>query len=161
MITEAPILIAYDGSETARHAIAEAASLFPSRPAIVITVWEPGLAYASAAPTPTFGDGATIGPPIDFEAGREIEAASQEHAQRVAQAGADLARAAGLQAEPEAIADATATGEAIAGRAAELGAAAVVVGSRGLSGLRARLEGSTSTTVLKHSPCPVLVVHEA
>jgi nucleotide-binding universal stress UspA family protein len=160
MITEAPILIAYDGSETARHAIGEAAALFPARPAIVITVWEPGLAYASAPTTPALGDGMTIGS-IDFEAGREIEAASQDHAQQVARAGAELARVKGLQAEPEAVADATAAGEAIAGRAGELGAAAIVVGSRGLSGLRARLEGSTSAAVLKHAPCPVLVVHDA
>jgi nucleotide-binding universal stress UspA family protein len=39
-------------------------------------------------------------------------------------------------------------------------AAAIVVGSRGLSGIRARLEGSTSKGVLKRAPCPVLVVHE-
>jgi nucleotide-binding universal stress UspA family protein len=35
-----------------------------------------------------------------------------------------------------------------------------VVGSRGLTGLRARLEGSTSNAVLKHAPCPVVVVHD-
>jgi nucleotide-binding universal stress UspA family protein len=41
------------------------------------------------------------------------------------------------------------------------GVAAIVVGSRGLSGIRARLEGSTSKALLKHAPCPVVVVHEA
>ena len=40
-------------------------------------------------------------------------------------------------------------------------AAAVVVGSRGLSGIRARLEGSTSKTLLKHAKCPVIFVHDA
>ena len=49
--------------------------------------------------------------------------------------------------------------EAITDQAQEIGAAAIVVGSRGLSGLRARMEGSTSNAVLKHAPCPVLVVH--
>jgi len=39
-------------------------------------------------------------------------------------------------------------------------AAAIVVGSRGLNGLRPRLEGSTSKGVLKHASCPVLIVHE-
>jgi nucleotide-binding universal stress UspA family protein len=38
--------------------------------------------------------------------------------------------------------------------------AAIVVGSRGLSGLRARLEGSTSSAVLRHAACPVVVVHD-
>ena len=41
-----------------------------------------------------------------------------------------------------------------------VGAAAIVVGSRGLGGIRARLEGSTSKGLLKHASCPVLVVHE-
>jgi nucleotide-binding universal stress UspA family protein len=44
--------------------------------------------------------------------------------------------------------------------ASERRAAAIVVGSRGLSGLRARLEGSASNGVLKHASCPVIVVHE-
>jgi nucleotide-binding universal stress UspA family protein len=159
MTGAAPILIAYDGSDAARHAIGEACALFPSRAAIVITVWEPGLAYANAPSLP-LGDASAAGT-IDFEAGREIERSSRSHAEEVAWAGAELARAAGLAAEPEALADATATGEAIVERAKQVGAAAIVVGSRGLSGLRARLEGSTSAVVLKHSPCPVLVVHDS
>ena len=39
-----PIVIAYDGSDAARAAVKEAAVLFGSRHAIVLTVWEPGLA---------------------------------------------------------------------------------------------------------------------
>ena len=39
-------------------------------------------------------------------------------------------------------------------------AAVIVVGSRGLGGIRARLEGSTSKAVLRHATRPVLVVHE-
>jgi|SRR5215207_9242044 len=158
MAAEAPVLIAYDGSDTARLAIDRAAALFPARAAVVLTIWEPGLAYASTGPGAAVGE--EIGGGIDFAAGRELERAAAEHADRVAAEGAGLARAAGLQAEPQALADTTATGEAIAARAAEVGAAAIVVGSRGLGGLRARLEGSTSAAVLKHAACPVLVVHD-
>ncbi|MBV9680948.1 MAG: universal stress protein, partial [Solirubrobacterales bacterium] len=43
--------------------------------------------------------------------------------------------------------------------AGEHKAATIVVGSRGLRGLRARFEGSTSKGVVKHAPCPV-VVHD-
>ena len=41
----APVLIGYDGSGAARRAIRETATLFGSRRALVVTVWEPGLAY--------------------------------------------------------------------------------------------------------------------
>ena len=43
-----PVLIAYDGSDTARRAVREAAKLFGSRQVLVVTVWEPGLAMAVA-----------------------------------------------------------------------------------------------------------------
>jgi Universal stress protein family len=39
-------------------------------------------------------------------------------------------------------------------------AEAIVVGSRGLSGLRERLEGSTSNAVAKRASCPVVLVHD-
>jgi hypothetical protein len=41
---EAPVLIAYDGSDVSRAAVRRAAELFGGRPAVVATVWEPGLA---------------------------------------------------------------------------------------------------------------------
>ena len=40
----APVLIGYDGSEVARAAVRHAAELFAGRPAVLATVWEPGLA---------------------------------------------------------------------------------------------------------------------
>jgi nucleotide-binding universal stress UspA family protein len=50
--------------------------------------------------------------------------------------------------------------EAIVELARERRVAAIVIGSRGLTGLRARLEGSTSIGVLKRASCPVVVVHD-
>jgi nucleotide-binding universal stress UspA family protein len=67
----------------------------------------------------------------------------------------------GLDAEPLAMVDVGDIARTIVEVARERGAAAIVVGSRGLSGLRARFEGSTSKGVVKHSPCPVVVVHDA
>ena len=51
MSTDAPgpLLIAYDGSEPAGHAVDEAARLFPGAPALVATVWE------------TIGEAASLG----------------------------------------------------------------------------------------------------
>ncbi len=158
MTADGPILIAYDGSDSARRCISEAAKLFGSRRVVVVTVWEPGLAYAAPTPMPMPG----MEPPafaVDAEAAREADDALQGRAERIAADGAELAKSAGLRAEAIAVGEETRVAEAITNQAQEIGAAAIVVGSRGLSGLRARMEGSTSSAVLKHAPCPVVVVH--
>ncbi|MCA3748064.1 MAG: universal stress protein [Rubrobacter sp.] len=50
--------------------------------------------------------------------------------------------------------------EEIVRLAEELGAGLIVVGSRGLTGLRRALMGSVSDSVVRHAHCPVLVVRE-
>jgi nucleotide-binding universal stress UspA family protein len=47
----------------------------------------------------------------------------------------------------------------ICDRAAETGAVAIVVGTRGLTGIRHLLLGSTAERVVQKAPCPVLSVH--
>ena len=153
---DAPLLIAYDGSDTAGRAIREAAKLFGARQVLVVTVWEPALAYEAQIPM--------AGPemsavPIDIEGAHEIEEELHERARRTAQAGAQLAQSVGLQAKGLAVADKVHVAETIIEVARKRAVAAIVVGSRGLKGLRARLEGSTSKAVLRDAPCPVLVVH--
>ena len=81
-------------------------------------------------------------------------------ARRTAQEGAELAQSVGLQAKGLAVADEVHVADAIIDVARKRDVPAIVVGSRGLKGLRARLEGSTSNAVLKNAPCPVLVVHD-
>jgi nucleotide-binding universal stress UspA family protein len=44
--------------------------------------------------------------------------------------------------------------------AEEIGAGLVIVGSRGLSGIRRPLMGSVSDSVVRHAHCPVMVVRE-
>jgi nucleotide-binding universal stress UspA family protein len=154
---DAPVLIAYDGSDTARRAVKEAGNLFAGREVLVVAVWEPGLAYESAV-SPA---GLELEPvPVDVERAREVEEELHERARRTAQEGAELARSAGLQARGLAVADEVHIADAIVEAARKRDAAAIVVGSRGLTGLRARLEGSTSNAVLKHAHCPVVVVHD-
>jgi nucleotide-binding universal stress UspA family protein len=154
---DAPVLIAYDGSDTARHAVREAARLLGSREVLVVTIWEPALAYESSMPTAAM----EMPPvPVDVEGAREIEEELHQRARGTAQEGAELARSIGLEAKGLAIADEVHVADAIIDAARKRGAAAIVVGSRGLKGLRARLEGSTSNAVVKNAPCPVLVVHD-
>jgi len=154
---DAPVLIAYDGSDTARHAVREAAKLLGSREVLVVTIWEPALAYESSMPTA----GLEMPPvPVDVEGARELEEELHERARGTAQEGAELARSVGLQAKGLAVADEVHVADAIIDVARKRAVAAIVVGSRGLKGLRARLEGSTSNAVVKHAPCPVIVVHD-
>jgi nucleotide-binding universal stress UspA family protein len=51
----------------------------------------------------------------------------------------------------------------IVGLAKELGADLIIMGCRGHRGIRRAIEGSTSDAVIRHAPCPVLVVrsHES
>ncbi|HXB64697.1 MAG TPA: universal stress protein [Solirubrobacteraceae bacterium] len=156
MPEQAPILIAYDGSSASQAAVDAAGALFAGAHAIVLTVWEPALAEMMIVPDAT-GMGSTM-LPFDPSVARDVERASEQHAQAVAADGARLAGEAGLQAQPLAVEDLIDPSEAIAAAATERGARAIVVGSRGLGGLKSKLLGSTSKGVLQHASQPVVVV---
>jgi nucleotide-binding universal stress UspA family protein len=154
----APVLIGYDGSGTARRAIRETATLFGSRRALVVTVWEPGLAYeVDRIPA---GEPNMALSPVDVAGTQEVDEALEARAHRIADDGTELAKSLGLQAEALVVAEEHNVSDSIVKLAQKRGVAAIVVGSRGRSGLRARLEGSTSIAVVKHSSCSVLVVHD-
>jgi nucleotide-binding universal stress UspA family protein len=153
-----PIVIAYDGSAPARAAVSEAAALFGSRHAIVVTVWEPGLSDYMLVPS-TMGTG-TMMMPYDPATVQQIDKAAEDHARDIAEDGVKLARAGGLEAEALAVRDALDIADAILTTASERDAAAIVIGSRGLKGLKSKLLGSSSSSVLSHSDRPVVIVHE-
>lgn len=50
--------------------------------------------------------------------------------------------------------------EKILNQADEVGAGLIVMGSRGLGGIRRALMGSVSDSVVRHAPCPVLIVRK-
>ena len=151
------VLIAYDGSELAQAAVRRAAELFSGARALVVTVWEPGLA-AMASVNPGY-DLAGLGPAtLDPELASEVDQAQQDHATQVAEDGARLASSLGFRAEPHAIPDQLRVADAVVAAATEHGAAVVVIGSHGITGLRSHLLGSTSRQILARCPLPVLVV---
>jgi nucleotide-binding universal stress UspA family protein len=151
------LLIAYDGSDLAAAAVRSAAELFPGSAALVVTVWERGLG-AMPAVNPGL-DAAGIAPvQLDPELVSELDVAGEQHAAVVAREGAQLAGSLGLDAQPHAIPDEVHVADTIVELAIERDAAAVVVGSHGISGLRSRLLGSTSRQVLKRCRCPVVVI---
>jgi nucleotide-binding universal stress UspA family protein len=150
-----PAVVAFDGSVESEAAVSAAAALFPQRRLVVVTVWEPGLALALA---PTRDLTGIASPPPSFEEVAAIDRAQRDHATEAAETGVRLAQQAGVEAEPMPIADDADIAETIAGLAERLDACAIVVGSRGLGGMKSRLLGSTSRKVLQHSARPVLVV---
>jgi nucleotide-binding universal stress UspA family protein len=99
--------------------------------------------------------------PPDIESAEQMNEAARNHARAVASEGAELARSVGFEAEPLAVGEEVNVPEAIARLAEDRGAEVVVVGSRGLSGLKASLLGSTSQGVLHRCRMPVLVVRES
>jgi len=157
-IETAPVLIAYDGSEVSRAAVRHAAELFAGRPALLATVWEPGLAAIPTGVPDTFGVGS---PPPDLATVEAVDRLQSERASTVAAHGAELARSLGLAAEPEAVPDEVDVADTLIAIARERGAAVVVVGSHGISGLRSRLLGSVSRKVVDHCDRPVLVIRDA
>lgn len=153
---EGPILIAFDGSAAARQAVTDAAWFTQPRRALVLTVWDATVGYAMVAPSPDV----TLAPAVDPAAVLDMDKQLGVRAQQVAGEGAELARSLGLDAQPLAMPAGGDVATTILDAAREHDAAAIVIGSRGLNGLRARLEGSTSKRVLRHASCPVLIVHE-
>jgi nucleotide-binding universal stress UspA family protein len=159
MSESSPIVIAYDGSDAARAAVNEAAALFGSRHAIVLTVWEPGLADFMLMPN-TMGTG-TMMMPYDPATVQAIDKAAEDHARDIAEDGVKLAQAGGLQAEALPVRDAADIADTILETASERDAAAIVIGSRGLKGFKSKLMGSSSSSVLSRSSVPVVIVHAA
>jgi nucleotide-binding universal stress UspA family protein len=145
------ILIAYDGSDDANSAIQHAATLLPGYPAIVLTVWEPFLTMMMRTPA---GLGPVAGVP-DIEG---IDDACRQSAQAQAEEGARLARDAGIDASARAVSRSGSIAEAILQEAADADATAIVIGSRGLTGVKSLLLGSVSHGVLQHADRSVLVV---
>jgi len=156
MSTDArPAVVAFDGSAEARAAITSAAALFPGRPLVVVSVWEPGLALALAPTRDMTGIGY---PPPSAAEVAALDDAQKNHAVEVADAGVALARELGATAEANPVADEAHVADTLAAVAERVDACAIVVGSRGLGGVRSRLFGSTSREVLQRSERPVLVV---
>lgn len=149
-----PVLIAFDGTPASRNALQKAAELFAPRPAVVVVVWEAGRAYDLVDIPSKALDLA----PLDLRTAVELDQAMYEAARRLAEQGAALARKGGLDAEGRTVADDRSVADTLIREADELDAAVLAIGAHGHGTLSELLLGSTSRTVLKKAPCPVLVV---
>jgi len=154
------IVIAYDGSPAAEHAVCEAGELLAGRPALVVVVWKRGLGFELLElPTATLGF-----PPakLDIRTAIEIDEEMQERAKLLAHKGAVLARDAGFEAEGLAIADdvEVEVAETITDVARKRDAQAIVIAAHAHGSAAEVVLGSTTRLVVRRAPCPVLVVRE-
>jgi nucleotide-binding universal stress UspA family protein len=146
--TSGPVLLSYDGSEGARRAISAAGLLFADREVIVFHTWESWMAEAPALA----GSSATV-----QGLAAELDQVADEQSSALAAEGVQVAESAGFVAEGLSERATGPAWKAVLDAADQRACAAIVVGSRGLTGISAAL-GSISNGVVHHSRRPVLVV---
>ena len=147
MQSTGPILIAYDGSEHARHAIEHAGSVLRGGEAVVLYVREPleGLAaHLEGHPA--------------LEEVRGIDAVTRDAAERLAERGAEHARQAGFDATARVANSIQTAADSVVRIADEIDARLIVLGSRGRRALKSLVLGSVSHQVAQEARRPVLVI---
>lgn len=153
-----PILLCYDRSRAAERAIEQAGALLGQRRALVLHVWR------SVAPDALRQLPQDMGEVADIVI-EELDASGLKLAEEIAEEGAALARRAGFTAEAllEQVAERwaghpeTNVWQAIMRVAQARDAAAVVIGSSGVSGLQSALLGSVSYGLVHNCRRPVVL----
>jgi nucleotide-binding universal stress UspA family protein len=144
-----PIVLAVDGSEQAKMATQAAAELSAG------TGSEVHVIYVQPSPERLYGHhfySEDIKESLLDQARTEARAFLDEQAEAVGSGGGSVAQTYLATGRPD---------EEIIELAEEIGAGLVVIGSRGLEGIRRALLGSVSESVLHHAHCSVMVVRES
>jgi len=141
------VVVCTDGSELASHGIqAGFALLAPAQRVIVVTVTEP----ADATLVTGAGFAGGVVSPEEYD---ELNAARLDEAKEIVTRGA--AELGGGPVETRVlVGDA---GPAICAFANEVGASAIVMGTRGRGGIKRALLGSVSDHVVRNAACPVVI----
>ena len=142
------VLLATDGSKDAELATTTALELANSTSSElhIVLVQEPVYAYVDPSGYP-------------FSPSAELEHELEQQARMRLDAEVEKIRSAG-GAVAEAHLRVGAAHAEIVDLAQEIGAGLIVMGSRGLGGIRRALMGSVSDSVVRHAHCPVMVVRE-
>jgi nucleotide-binding universal stress UspA family protein len=151
-MSDRPVLLCFDGSEDATAAIAAASELLATRTAVVLTVWEPVAIWEPYDPGALLSAGVAR---LGAEA-LGLDEIGTQVAQEKVDRGVEIARTAGFDARG--VIAGGKTWHAICETAAELEAAAIVLGARGLSRIESMVLGSVSSAVVMHARRPVLVI---
>lgn len=149
MPSPGPLVFCDDGSDHARRAIERGRRLLHGS-GVVLSLWRP---WTVNAPYMAVGAGMVgVAEDVDLQARKRARAVSAE--------GAELASALGGDCAHEAIRFDGPAWRGLIEAANNRHAAAIVVGSRGISGIAGTL-GSVAAALVHHSPRPVLVVPPA
>jgi nucleotide-binding universal stress UspA family protein len=147
-IFPAKILLATDGSKEAALALQTATDLAKSTGSELHLVYVEASSYVFPTTDWTSLGGEDLPTRLDEVAKEAAKTKVDEQAQRVREADGEVAGAHARVGYPEA---------EIVDLAEELGVGLIVMGSRGLGGIRRALMGSISDSVVRHAHCPVLV----
>ena len=145
-MSDSPVLFCYDGSDDAKSAISKAAELLRPRPAVVLSVVQ------DATAVPPF---AWLAPGTGLE---ELLEEAQKAGARIAAEGVKLAIDAGFEATPLVIETSEPVWSAVVEAADKNDVEAIVMGSRGLNGVKSAVIGSVSNAVIHHAHRPTLVI---
>jgi nucleotide-binding universal stress UspA family protein len=148
-----PLLLCYDGSADAVHAIERAGALFTGSRAVVATVWERLASFDAGAWLDEIGSSTVDDHYLDRR--------QAEQAAGVAADGVRVAQQTGLDAVPVSVEATGPVWQTILELADQHDAATIVMGSRGLTGLRSMLHGSVSSAVADHAERPTLIIRRS
>ena len=146
------VILSFDGSPGAIHAIEQAGRLFPGARAVVVSAWRRPVLYG---PGGGYAHGQFSIPPDVQE---DVERHAGENARELAAQGVALAEQAGFEAEPSSPETDGPVWSALLAAAEATKADAIVAGSRGFGDVKSLLLGSTSTALAHHSGLPVVIV---
>jgi nucleotide-binding universal stress UspA family protein len=144
------IVVGTDGSETSGIALEQAVMLAKAGGAtlhIVHAFQNVSLSMAAMAS----GSG---GPAVDLD---RLNTGMHEYGETVCDEAAAAARAEGLDVQTHVVASDPA--DALVSVATEVQADLLVVGNRGMSGLKRFVLGSVPNRIAHHAPCNLLIVH--
>jgi nucleotide-binding universal stress UspA family protein len=144
------ILICYDGSPSAVHALSVAQATLGHKPAILLHVWSPPDAYLADAFNTQGGD---AGPSF-----AKLQALALERAREVAEQGRELAAGLGLEVEVREERNDSSVWQTILDAADAVDAELIVVGTHGATAVQSNLLGSVSNALAHHSERPLVVV---
>lgn len=146
------MLIAFDGSGEARHALEYAAALLRPRHVEILTAWEPLHRQAARAVSMSGLHQA------DWGTGLETDDPAYEQARAICREGVEVAESLGLKARAHMVESATTIWSAIVDATAELRPDVIVTGTRAISGFKSLWQSSTADNIVHNARIPVFVV---